>query len=134
MTPREVVERVLKAELGRDMNAFSDLIAEDGVLELPFAQPGLRRVEGRETIRARLIKGVDLSPLRLEDAVSEDVYETSDPEVLIRDLELRGTVVASGAPFQARYVTVFRIRDGLIVLCRHYAEPADRIIAAARNT
>ncbi len=133
MTPREIVARVLEAELGRDMDAFSDLIAEDGVLEMPYAPPGARRIEGRETIRARLRKGVELSPLRLEGAVREEVYETSDPEVVIREMELHGTVVASGAAFRAEYVTLFRIRDGLIALCRHYAEPADRIVASARN-
>lgn len=52
--PLEVLERRRRAVVAGDTEAFADLFAVDGVLEMPFAVDGVpARLEGREAIQDR---------------------------------------------------------------------------------
>lgn len=129
-TPLEVLERRRELLIARDMEAFADLFAEDGVIELPFGGPGLPgRLEGREEIRAFSTREAR-SDLEISDLRVRDVHRTADPEVMIMELTTVGRVVATGETFEAPCIQVFRIRDGRIVLFRDYigagAVPAPR--------
>jgi uncharacterized protein len=119
-TPLEVLGRRRELLLARDMEAFADLFAADGVIELPFGGPGLPdRLEGREEIRAFSLKA-DPSGLEISDLRIRDVHQSTDPEVVIMELTTVGRVVATGEPFEVPCIQVFRIRDGRIVLFRDY--------------
>ncbi|MBO2460014.1 nuclear transport factor 2 family protein [Actinomadura violacea] len=119
-TPLEVLERRREVLLARDMDAFADLFAADGVIEMPFGGPGMpARLEGREEIRAFSAK-VDLSALEISDLRVRDVHRTTDPEVVILELTTVGRVVATGEPLEVPCIQVFRIRDGRILLFRDY--------------
>ncbi|WP_214416478.1 nuclear transport factor 2 family protein [Sphaerisporangium fuscum] len=122
-TPREIIDRRRRLVLDKDADGFADLFAADGVVELPFAPPGMpRRIEGRDAIRA--FSSHAFSPrVRIDDLSASAVYETTDPEVVIVEVESRGTVTATGRPFQGTSVQVFRVRDGEIVLFRDYWNP-----------
>ncbi|GAA2854046.1 hypothetical protein GCM10020220_049060 [Nonomuraea rubra] len=88
------------------------------------------RFEGREGHRARFERaGAVLRQDRLENVV---LHETTDPEVVIAEYDLHGHVLSSGQPFASTYVMVMRIRDGLIVHSRDYADP--RRAAATRTS
>jgi uncharacterized protein len=122
-TPREVLERAFGRMLAIDMTGFADMWAEDGVLDCPFNPPGVpRRFEGREQIRQFLIMGQQNSRLRLEAIENVVVHETTDPEVIIAELDGLGTVKTNGKPYRTKYCEVLRVRDGQIVLYRHYQE------------
>lgn len=119
-TPLEVLERRRELLITRDMEAFADLFAADGVIELPFGGPGLPgRLEGREEIRAFSTKA-GRPDLEIRDLRVRDVHRTADPEVVIMELTTVGRVVATGEPFEVPCIQVFRIRDGRIVLFRDY--------------
>lgn len=131
-TPRDVIARRRSLILDHDMNGFAGLFAADGVMELPFAPPGMpARIEGREAIRS-FSAATGTSLMQIEDMWATDVYETTDPEVLIVELETKAVVTTTGAPFQATSVQVFRIRDGEILLFRDYWNPQG--LAQALNT
>ncbi|GAA4922657.1 ketosteroid isomerase-like protein [Nonomuraea thailandensis] len=119
---REVAERFLAVAAGGDLAALADLYSEDSVIEIPFTSGGGPfRFEGREGHRARFERaGAVLRRDRLENVV---LHETADPEVVIAEYGLHGHVVSSGRPFASSYVMVMRIRDGLIVHSRDYADP-----------
>jgi ketosteroid isomerase-like protein len=51
------------------------------------------------------------------------VHQTGDPEVVVAELELRGTVRGTGRPFAFPSVGVIRVRDGRIVAYRDYYNP-----------
>jgi ketosteroid isomerase-like protein len=122
-TPLEVLDSRRRLVVDRDLDGFADLFATDGVLELPFAPPPMpRRLEGRESIRAFSIAGAK-PPMEIEDLETVEVYETSDPEVVIVELATLGTVTATGLPFRLTSLQVFRIRDGEILLFRDYWSP-----------
>jgi ketosteroid isomerase-like protein len=120
-TPREVVERFLRASADNAWDDVADLYAPDAVIELPFAPPGVPpRFEGREGHRARF-KAV--APARRFTKVDPLVlWETSDPEVVIAEYGLHGTMTRSGRPFVFSYLMVIRVRGGLIVHSRDYGD------------
>ncbi|MBB6555707.1 nuclear transport factor 2 family protein [Nonomuraea rubra] len=119
---REVAERFLAVTAGGDLAALADFFSEDSVIEIPFTPGGVPfRFEGREGHRARFERaGAVLRQDRLENVV---LHETTDPEVVIAEYDLHGHVLSSGQPFASTYVMVMRIRDGLIVHSRDYADP-----------
>lgn len=119
--PFEVLERRRRALVAGDMDAFADLFAADGVIELPFAVEGLPpRLEGRETIRAFSARARDM-PVEITDLRIRAAHRTSDPQVVILEITSVVRVTTTGETLEIPCIQVFRIRDGRIVLFRDYA-------------
>jgi uncharacterized protein (TIGR02246 family) len=123
-TPADVLARRRHLILNGDADGFADLFAPDAVIEAPFAgrsgMPG--RLEGREAIR-EYSRQVMASPLRLEDFVVVELYQTQDPEVVIVEMRAKATVTTTGRSFTATSIQILRIREGHIVLFRDFADP-----------
>lgn len=98
----------------------AELLAEDVVVETPFSPPGMRRFEGRdawlEFYRSRPL------PIRFAEFRELSVRETDDPEVLVVEYELVGTVTTTGVAASAVFIAVLRVRDGQIELWREYQD------------
>lgn len=124
--PREIFSRLMAAVLDYDMDAQADLYAEDGILEWPFAPPGMpRRVEGREAIRELLVplgERARQSGRRLRDYDHVMIHETTDPEVIIVEFDVTGES-DNGGPYRLSYIQVLRVREGKIVSFRDYWNP-----------
>ena len=119
-TPAQVLEQRRELLLKHDMDGFVDLFAPDGVIELPFAGPGMpARLAGQQAIRDYSHR-MAASPLRIDDLEATAVHHTDDPEVIVIELATRGTVTSTGRTFAGTSIQVFRIRDGKIVLFRDY--------------
>ncbi|MCI4061164.1 nuclear transport factor 2 family protein [Micromonospora sp. R77] len=130
-TPRELVERVLRAGRERDVETFVALMAPDGYLEWPYRPPGVpARVQGRPAIREHLARVADAA-IRVDEHRHVVLHETTDPHVVIVEYDAHGTVVPTGAPFQQTVIAVFRVRDGQILSCRDYVNPLPLIEALA---
>jgi len=122
-TSREVVERVLRAGLAQDADAFAGLIAPDGHIEWPYLPAGVpSRVEGREPIR-EFLRARAAGLVRFDEYRNTVIHETTDPEVVIVEYDVHGIVVATGAPLHQRIIAVIRVRDGLVVSYRDYLNP-----------
>jgi uncharacterized protein len=123
VTPREVAEKVRRMVEGRDGIEFADLFASDGVLEYPFAAPGMpQRLEGREAIRAFHGPRARQRPMEI-DQLDAEVHETTDPDVVIVEIESRGTSLVTGRPYRLGALGVITVRDGEIVSYRDYMNP-----------
>jgi hypothetical protein len=121
MGPREVVERLKQSYLGERLDG--NLLADDVVLEWPFAAPGRpKRMVGRDDFLAMIAPQRAALPFRLDRLRVDAVHETADPEVVILEFELGGTVHATGERHSAAMVAVFRVRDGKVVLWREYQD------------
>jgi uncharacterized protein len=130
-TPREVAELARLRLAAIDMSGFTDLFAEDAVFEYPFGYPGApARLHGREEIRAHLVESRrDVASLIEVTDVRSVVHQSTDPEVVVFELEISGTNRAGGEPFRfASGVEVATVRDGLIV---HYRDYTNILGAAA---
>ncbi|MFD7662649.1 nuclear transport factor 2 family protein [Streptomyces sp. NPDC059788] len=120
MSPLDVLEQRRAAVTACDADAFADLFAPDGVIELPFAGADVPdRIEGREAIRT--FARAAMSAMRVDTLATLAVHRTDDPEVVVAEVLTRG--VGRGDAFEGRSVQVFRIRDGRIVLFRDYTGP-----------
>ena len=125
LSPLEVFARIQDSTLrGRGID-FA--YAEDGVHEWPFPPPGApRRLSGRAEITAyfdRLIGSGRAGMLHFEEFADVVVHDTTDPEVIIAEYDIRGTIAGTGKPFVFSYILVLRVRDGQIVSLRDYLNP-----------
>lgn len=119
MTPREVFERLVAGVSAGRWDELPGLYAEDAVVVHPLARPPEPLV-GREALRRHFAAGAAMGlELSARDAV---VHETADPEVVIGEFSYEGRVLATGRTFRIPNVFVLRVRDGLIVESRDYAD------------
>ena len=120
-TPADVLARRRHLILSGDADGYADLFAPDGVVEAPFAPPGTPSIlEGREVI-GEYSRHVMASPLRLEEYEVAELYQTQDPEVVIVEMQTKGTLATTGQSFAATSIQILRIREGQIVLFRDFA-------------
>jgi uncharacterized protein len=116
-----MLRRTLGEHLKPDAQTFVEMVAEDGVMEFPFALPSARRVEGREALAAHIaFLAGRIEFLSVSDVVK---HATGDPEVFILEFAGSGRAVATGEPFEQRYISVIRLRDGHIVHYTDYWNP-----------
>jgi uncharacterized protein len=120
-TPADVLAQRRHMFLSGDIDGYADLFAPDGVIESPFAPPGVpARLEGREAIREYSRRAMG-SSLRLEDYEDVELHQTLDPEVVIVEVRAKGTLTTTGRSFVTTSIQVFRVREGQIVLFRDFA-------------
>jgi uncharacterized protein len=129
--PRDVFERLQRVIRANDAGSVADLMAEDGVIEWPFAVPTApQRLEGRDEIREYVTRSPVASLVRFDDLSLTAIHETLDPEVIVLETTTCGTVAATGRRFELPAIAVLRIRGGEIVSYRDYVNP----LAAAQVT
>jgi ketosteroid isomerase-like protein len=94
--------------------------APDVVVEQPFAAGGPSRIEGRDTFLELTKDSRDSLPVRFEEMRDVVVHETTDPDKLVVEYELTGTVLTTGKWASARFIAVMEVRDGLMTRWREY--------------
>lgn len=124
-SPRALVEKLFQQLPARDADAFVALLSPDAIFEIPFTIPGLPdRLEGREAIREHLAqRWSGLSGIEVH-AIHPEVYETTDPELLLVENDVDMTVPGAGRARVRTSVNVVRVRDGQVVLFRDYMDTA----------
>ncbi|MGO4612535.1 nuclear transport factor 2 family protein [Nocardia sp. 2YAB30] len=128
VTPRETIERLLAVTAGGPVPEMADVYAVDAVFELPYLPPGAEHPEvGREAFRAHLVEGARIQ--RFDSIDDVRIHETADPEVIITEYRINGTVLSTGTQFAFPIIKVARVRDGLIVWSRSYSNPLAGAIA-----
>jgi uncharacterized protein len=123
--PREVFARMKQQWLAASPDAMDSLLADDSVIEAPFAPPDRpRRFTGRAEFLAFAQAERAAFPVRLEECRETAVHETADPEVIVVEYELTGTVTTTGYRGSAPFIGVLRVRDGKIAAWREYQDTA----------
>jgi len=137
-SPHEVLGSYHRAMLTMSADDLADLYAVDAVHEMPFLFPGMPTcLKGREEVRAGFRAAWEHSPARAGALRDVTVHATGDPEVVVAEQTVVGTVAGSGTPFAFPNVLVIRVRDGLITRVRDYmdglriAHALDRLPATA---
>ncbi len=130
LRPREVFARMQQRWLHNDPGFQEDLLAEDAVIEAPFAPAGRpSRFVGRKEFLAFARPAWSAFPVRFTACRTLAIHDTSDPEVIVVEYELTGTHTTTGHQATAGFVGVLRVRNGTIVHWREYQNTA--AIAAA---
>ncbi|TWV31229.1 nuclear transport factor 2 family protein [Streptomyces misionensis] len=121
-SPAELYRHSLRLLLDKDIPAWVDLWAEDGLMEFPFAPEGWpRRLAGKEAVAAYMRHYPDHIDLR--DFPDLRIHETTDPETIVVEMRGVGRLVETGAPYDMTYIAVVTVRDGRIAGYRDYWNP-----------
>ena len=133
MGPREVFEQMRERFVANDIGLDSERLADDVVIETPFAPPGHpRRTEGKAAFLAYALPGRAALPVRFEQCRVLAIHDTADPEVIVVEYELGGTILTTGERRSAAFIGVLRVRDGLITHWREYQDTFAMVQALGR--
>ena len=121
MTPTEIFAD-MRARWLTDRPTFAaDLLADDVVLETPFAAPGRpTRIEGKQQVLEFTRNGQAAFPVRFDDCRDVVVHETADAEVIVVEYVLVGTPTATGVVASAPFIGVLQTRNGELARWREY--------------
>lgn len=124
--PKPTILTIMKDALGDRVdpaaNSFIAMMAEDFVMEFPYARPGMKtRIEGRTAVIAYLASVMGSVSVETIDNVI--VHETADPELVIVEFDGHGRALKVGEPYDQRYISVIRARGGKIVHYKDYWNP-----------
>lgn len=121
-SPAELFRHSLRLLLDKNIPAWTDLWADDGVAEFPFAPDGWpRRLEGKEAVAAYMRPYPD--HIDLHDFPDLRIHHTTDPRTVVAEMRGVGRLVRTGAPFDMTYIAVVTVRDGRITSYRDYWNP-----------
>jgi ketosteroid isomerase-like protein len=122
-TPHEVLTLYYRAMLDKSPDALADLYAMDAVHEFPFASPGFPpRYEGREAVRAGYRAAWGASPARMLEVRRIATHETIDPELIIAEHVVVGTLPTKATEFNLPGLLILHVRDGLLTRVRDYMD------------
>ena len=111
------------ALIGTDVEAWSDLLAEDAIVEFPYASAlgSQGRLEGKVAIYNYMKNAVT----QMQNWVFTDVreYQTLIPNVLFAEFHGEAVFVATGQPYQQDYVVRLETNNGKIIHYREYWNP-----------
>jgi uncharacterized protein len=104
VTPLDLWHRVHEHVRAYDMERVASCYADDAVLEFPFAPRGMpRRLEGREAIRAALVRAREASRAagrRIVGYSAVRPHNTTDRDVVIVEFDLHGEVARTGQTYR----------------------------------
>lgn len=124
MGAAEVLERVLEAFRTGNLQVLIDLMAEDAVMEFPFAPPGRpRRVEGKNNI-IKYNQAI-MSIATVTGFSNVEIHRMIDPDCVVVEMTGHGIVRATGDAYERRYIDVCRTKNGHIKLIRDYWNPQE---------
>ena len=124
MGAAEVFEQVFKLIQTGNVHALFDMMAEDVVMEFPFAPPTRpRRVEGKNKII--MYNQAILDIVSFSHFTDIEIHHMIDPDCVVVEMTSHGTVLETGKTFERRYIDVFRTQNGCIKLIRDYWNPQE---------
>jgi hypothetical protein len=133
--PARAFERLERASVELDAEAFAGAFAADGVLAWPFAPAGWpRRLDGREAIRARtreMMASARAAGRRITGYLDVVAHPSADPERGV--FEFRTERVTHVGASQLPYVWIIRTRGDEIVELRDYYDSAAGLALVAND-
>lgn len=121
-TPAALFRSGLRLLLDKDVNGWTDLWAEDGVLEFPFAPKDWpQRLEGRAAVTAYMRDYPE--HIDLHGFPHVEIHQTLAPETIVVEMRGVGRLVKTGSPFDMTYIAIVTVQDGLITHYRDYWNP-----------
>jgi ketosteroid isomerase-like protein len=117
-----MLKRALGSLVDQDADGFLSLMAEDAVMEFPYAPSGQpREVAGRAAL-APYVAHV-ASFITIDSIEERSVHRTTDPAVVVLEFTGQGRAVASGQPYRQDYISVIETGGGRITRYRDYWNP-----------
>ncbi|MGK5741071.1 nuclear transport factor 2 family protein [Micromonospora sp. URMC 103] len=120
-TPRELFQRVQHEWFGRTDALTGELLADDVVIEVPFAPPGRpNRFDGKQQFLDFANPQRAAFPVRFDACRTIAIHDTTDPNTIVVEYELTGTSTRTQRQATAAFVVILTVRDGRIAVWREY--------------
>src|SRR5262245_29540296 len=111
---------------------FFDTIAEDALFEFLYDIPGWPRIIRGRAGLVDLFSGYGVS-IRLHSSDGLVVHRSQIPRVVILEYEVHGRIVATGVPYDNRFISVITIENKKIVHWRDYMDSLAAWMALHRD-
>jgi ketosteroid isomerase-like protein len=122
-TPREVLHRYHAAMRAKDADALAELYADNAVHEFPFFMPDRPdRLIGREAVRASYRESWANHPLEIDAIMDAFVEDGADPEVVIGQWRLEGSLRETGKTVGLTGLLALRVSAGKITHVRDFMD------------
>jgi ketosteroid isomerase-like protein len=120
-TAREVFDRMRQQWFGRPGPLTGDDLAEDVIIEAPFAAPGRpTRIKGKQRFLEFANPQRAALPVHLDDCRTVAIHDTTDPDTIVVEYELTGRSTRTNEQSTAAFIAVLTVRNGKVVLWREY--------------
>lgn len=120
-TPHEVFQRMQQQWLGPPAPLTGDDLAEDVIIEVPFAPPGHQnRFEGRQQFLDFANPQRAALPVRFDECRTVALHDTKDPNTIVVEYELTGTSTRTNQQSTAAFIGVLTVHDGKVTRWREY--------------
>ena len=124
-----MLRTALGDRIDKGASSFIEMMAEQAVMEFPYAFPGLPvRLEGRDAVARHLESVAGL--IAFDRMGPPTVHPSTDQDLVIIEFDGFGYGVETGEPYDQSYISVIRTEDGRITHYRDYWNP----IAVLRAT
>ena len=114
-----------------DGDHYFDTIADDAVFDFRYDFPGWPRISRGRDALIDLYTGYG-SNIVLHGADGLVVHRSQDPRVIIFEYEVHGKIVATGASYDNRFISVVTIEDRKIVHWRDYMDSLTAMTALSQ--
>ncbi|HEV3359589.1 MAG TPA: nuclear transport factor 2 family protein [Pseudonocardiaceae bacterium] len=122
-SPREVFLALVEGVAAKkDPAEIAALYAEETDVVHPFDPNRAPALRSRDELREHFERGQRVRGAFDRKAVDIVIHETADPEVVIGEFAYEGTNTDTGEAVRVPAIFVLRVRDGLIVESRDYAD------------
>jgi ketosteroid isomerase-like protein len=102
----------------RRFDEWIELWADDGTCEFPYAPEDRRLLQGKKAIFAYMTSYPEV--MAIDSVADMRVHPMLDPEIAVVELAINGRALATGRPYNQRYVIFFETKDGRIWRYREY--------------
>ena len=124
-TPRDLFQRMQRQWFCRPGDLTGEFLADDVVIEEPFAPPGRRaRFEGKQEFLDFANAQRATFPVRIDACRTVAVHDTTDPETIVVEYELTGTSTRTDRQATAAFIGILTARDGKVTRWREYQNTA----------
>jgi hypothetical protein len=119
-SPRDLFQQMQQQWFGPVAALTGDLLADDVIVESPFAASGPHRIEGRQQFLDFANPRRATFPVRFDACRTLAIHDTTDPDTIVVEYELTGTSTTTDRRATAAFIGVLTARDGKVALWREY--------------
>src|SRR5437868_5930840 len=114
-TPRDMFQRMQQQWFGQPGALAGELLADDVVIEAPFAPPGRpNRFEGKQQWLDFANPQRAVFPIRIDACRTLAIHDTADPNTIVVEYELTGTSTKTSQQGSAAFIGVLTVRNDKI--------------------
>jgi uncharacterized protein len=121
-TSERIARQFIRRIEAKNVQALSNILAENVVLEQPYQLPGRpNRFEGNLAVQG-FLQGINqtFSTIRFENLRT---IVSADGQTVTLEAQGDFVIAANGLPYQNVYIIVLQIEDGKITVIREYFNP-----------